>query len=46
MLLVLKAFLAKQGRRGVVYLMSKKYYCVIEVKVPLGSSRLANSSKR
>ena len=36
MLRVLKAFLAKQGRRGVVYLMSKKYYCVIEVKVPLG----------
>jgi len=36
MLRVLKAFLAKQGRRGVVYLMSKKYYCVIEVKVHLG----------
>jgi len=33
---ILKVFLAKQGRRGVVYLMSKKYYCVIEVKVPLG----------
>jgi len=29
-------FPSKQGRRGVTYSMSKKYYCIIEVRVPCG----------
>ena len=31
-----KAFLEKQCREELFKIMSKKYYCVIEVKVPLG----------